>query len=379
MIPAMSLIEDQLSFYNVRRSGANFDASTLLLAIEDLGNIECVAYLPKGLEDEITIWLINQDVTFPANISVLIPCGVVLQVQSGITLTFEGPCFNQCANWSIGLGTIVLNSKSAINSQSYSDFFGPFVVNGGIHGLSPTCSSPDFFTEAYVSNGQYIREPSTSINYGALGANCLSDTVYVVISNLTSTAIPGTNFIRVPDTSYYIDFVSTSLPTLPLDSGFLMEVTLLDDTIVKVNDLRALGAPQGLFENIKPVSWTPLLLPGSYLYTANTGYYMRFGQLVTISGHINLNSITSLGSGVVQIANLPFEDYIYSFGGFNVHYLDRLFKPSSGPSFFAGFIYPNETKFTIVEMITGRSVAAIVSTRVKRGTIIFGGTYFVNL
>ena len=56
MIPGLTLIEDQMSFYNVRRSGSSYNAATLLAAIDDLGDTECVAYLPKGLEDTQTVW-----------------------------------------------------------------------------------------------------------------------------------------------------------------------------------------------------------------------------------------------------------------------------------------------------------------------------------
>ena len=52
--------------------------------------------------------------------------------------------FNQCPVWRMGLGQIILKQKTAINSQSYRDFFDPFVVSGGLHGLSPTCYSPNF-------------------------------------------------------------------------------------------------------------------------------------------------------------------------------------------------------------------------------------------
>ena len=51
-------------------------------------------------------------------------------------------------------------------------------------------------TEAYVANGQYICEESMSIDYGALGANCLEDWVWVIISNFNVPTIPGTNFTQ---------------------------------------------------------------------------------------------------------------------------------------------------------------------------------------
>src|SRR5262245_56131200 len=122
MIPGLSLIEDQISFYNMRRAGNTFNAATILNGISNLGSIDCVAYLSKGLNDTITVWEIDQDITVPENIAILVPCGVLINVQLGITITFNGPCFNQCNNWHTGPGTIVLNNKSALDSQTYPDF-----------------------------------------------------------------------------------------------------------------------------------------------------------------------------------------------------------------------------------------------------------------
>lgn len=375
MIPGLTLIEDQISFYNVRRSGTEYNSTTLLSAIEDLGSVECVAYLSKGMEDEVTIWTIDQNVTFPENISVLIPCGVMLQINAGITITFDGPCFNQCPNWYTGLGQIVLNSKTAVNSQSYKDFFNGFVVNGGIHGLSPTCYSPNFFTEAYVANGQYIREDTYSIRYGDLGANCAGDTVFVVISNFDTPTIPGTNFVNVPGTHYYIDFISTSLPLLPLDSAFLMEVILLNDQIVQVNDLRSLDAAQGLLDRVPVNSWTPELYPGTYTYTSVFGNYAKFGKLVYASGAIRIATVTTLGSGILTIRNLPYQHYMGNLGGFNMHFVNGL-KPGAGPSSISGIIFTGEGHITLVENIIGAPSGYVTADRVRAGfDIYFSGTY----
>jgi len=379
MIPALTLIEDQISFYNVRRSGTGYNSATLLSAISDLGNTECVAYLPKGMEDEVTIWTIDQNVTFPENISVLIPCGVMLNVLAGIIITFEGPCFNQCPNWHTSTGQINLNSKTAINSQSYKDFFNAFIVAGGTHGLSPTCYSPNFFTEAYVANGEYIREDFFSIRYGDLGANCLNDVVWVVISNHDASTIPGTNFIRVPNTHYYIDFTSTTIPALPSDSAFLMEVYLQDDQITRVNDLRAFDAAQGLLERIDPATWIPELYPGSFTYLGRSGTYLRYGKLLYVSGSVTLSGAADLTGDPLVIRNLPFSDYIASIGGFTFH-LSRSIRPGAGLGVYTGIIYPGSKEINIVENIAGGLSGFILSNRMLPNTdLYFTGTYIVNI
>lgn len=380
MIPAMSLIEDQMSFYNIRRSGSSYNAATILSAISDLGDIECVAYLSKGLEDSQTIWTIDQNVTVPENISILVPCGVILQVNTDITITFEGPLFNQCPIWRIGLGQVVLKQKTAINSQSYSDFFDPFVVSGGIHGLSPTCFSPNFHTEAYVANGQYLYEESQSINYGALGANCEEDVVWVVINNLTSATIPGTNFIRVPGTHYYIDFTSTSRPVLPPDSAYLMELFLQDDKIIQVNDLRAFDGAQGLLNRIPLRSWTPELSPGIYNYTERVGTFLNLGRLVYVTCYIQVASVVSYGTGVLGVRNLPFYYSIMSgaaSGGFTFHIAENI-RAEFGPGSFSGFITSDPKEMYIAENIVGRPYTLVTPNRVLPNMrIYFTGIYLL--
>ena len=383
MIPAMSLIEDQLSFYNVRRSGVNFNAATILSAIQDLGDTECVAYLPKGLEDTQTVWTIDQYVVVPENISILIPCGVILQVNAGVAIVFEGPMFNQCPIWRMGLGQVVLKQKTAINSQSYRDFFDPFVVSGGIHGLSPTSFSPNFYTEAYVANGQYISESSRSIDYGALGANRAEDWVWVIISNFNTPNIPGTNFTNVPNTHYYVDFTSSTRPNLPQDSAYLMEIHISNDSIVLVNDMRALDAAQGLLTRIPYQQWTPYIRPGNYTYTSQSGAYVNMGHLIYLTGYIAISSIiASGGSSPLEIVSLPYDWRIagtFSGGGVNFHVASGI-KSLHGPSSFSAFIPGNLNLLQIAETIVSHSNYYIVSAdRVMPGMqLAFSGMYVLT-
>jgi hypothetical protein len=54
-------------------------------------------------------------------------------------------------------------------------------------------------------------------------------------------------------------------------------------------------------------TWTPTLVigSGSVTYTTQTGTYTRIGRLITISGNIVINTVSSPGSFVV-ISSLPF-------------------------------------------------------------------------
>lgn len=379
MIPGMSLIEDQISLYNARRSGSEYNTTTLQNAIYDIGNIETVLYIPKGETDTQTVWEITTDIIFPENITVFIPCGVVLNIHAGQIVGFNGKLINQCPIWHIGSGNILLNRKTAITDQSFSDFFNPFVVSGGIHGLSPTCYSPNFGTEAYVSNGLFIREyANKNIHYGNVGANCLDDKVWVIISGNEGPTIPGTNFVNVPDSQYYIDFTSTTLPTLPPNSCFLMEVTLLNDQITKVSDMRPLDAVQGMLTRILPLSWSPALYPGSYVYSTQTGVYMRLGRLLYVTASIKVASINSAGSGPVAITGLPYSEFIYGTGGASFNYI-RGIRPGAGPGSFGAIIYPGTSWFYFTEMIIGSYDSVFVDTsRILPGfEMSLSGTYII--
>jgi len=374
VILGLTLIEDQMSFYNVRRSGSSYNSATIIAAISDLGDTECVAYLSKGLTDTQTVWTIDQSFEVPENITVLIPCGVIVNVLAGMFISFFGPVLNQCPLWKTGPGVVNLLSKTAINSQSYSNFFDPFVVSGGLHGLSPTAFSPNFHTEAYLSNGQYILEPVTSIDYGAMGA---TNHAWVILSDLSIPNIPGTNFINVPGTHYYIDIVSVARPALPENGVSLMEVEITGGTITRVNDLRALDAAQGLLNRIPFIAWTPSLSPGNYVYAAQSGHYYNMGKLVYVAGYIAVTSITAYGSGPLKVINLPYNYAmdITSFGGITFHRTGRI-KPLYGPSSFSGSVEQRE--LLIVENVVGHPVIYVTADRAMPNMELhFTGTYIL--
>ena len=379
MIPGMALIEDQMSFYNVRRSGDSYNAATLYAAIQDIGDIECVAYLPKGLTDTQTIWTIDSYIDFPENITVFIPCGVVLNILSGQQVIFRGPLLTQCPIWRSGTWQAILLKKTAINSQSYRDFFDPFVVSGGYHGPSPTTFSPNFYTEAYVANGQYILEPTRSIDYGTLGANRAEDWVWVIISNFNTPNIPTTSFINVPGSHYYIDFTSAARPDLPVDSAYLMELHIINDTIDVVHDLRSYDAAQGLLNRIPMLPWTPQLVPGAYTYNIANGNYLNMGKVIYVTGYIDLTSIITIGSGPLFIHGLPYDYNVvgYVAGGFTFHLAGNI-KPYLGPGSFSGFIGNGTNYITLVENIPGKPVTYVDASRVMPGMqLLFTGTYFL--
>lgn len=380
MIPALTLLEDQVSLYNARRSGVGYDALTLIEAIADIGTKEMVLYLSKELEgaSSYTVWNITQNITFPTNIAVQIPCGVVLNITSGITVTFNGACLNQCALWHVGPGSVVINARTAINTLSYRDFFNPFVVSGGLHGLSPTCYSSPFATSAYGGDGQFVTADNVggavAINYGSLGANCLADTVWVVISSFPADTIPGSNFIRQPGSNYFVDFVSTARPFTPRDSAMLMEVELLNDQIVRVDDLRTLTSSMALLERVPETLWTPIIYPGSFTYTGQSGIYLTIGSMMFIYGYIIAHKVSAPNDGTpVEIRGLP-KPATY-FSGISIHQYGGI-EAFRGPGYLSGNIYNAGNSIYITDNVISHGAELVSAFRLTSDVnFTFSGFY----
>ena len=111
-----------------------------------------------------------------------------------------------------------------------------FVASGGLHATSGSMTSAAFATVAYSSNGHYISQSSTAIDYSAAGCSA-SDTAWVVVLEATSGAVGG-NFARVGSTRYAVDCTSATQPALPSGAAWLMQVTIVSSALNTVGDLR---------------------------------------------------------------------------------------------------------------------------------------------
>lgn len=118
-------------------------------------------------------------------------------------------------------------------------FLGDFVVSGGLHTPVGACVSPTFSVEAFTNAGNHISDEST-INYGAapVGGNCLNDTCWVVGSSSAAATLPGSSYKKSGISNYYVNCVSPTEPTQPVDTVKLMKVTLSGGSISAVADLR---------------------------------------------------------------------------------------------------------------------------------------------
>lgn len=92
--------------------GLNYTAACINAAITAIGSVVTRLVLRPGT------WDVNANVTFPANITAVIPAGCVLDVDTGITITFNGPIEADAHDWQSGSGTFTIGSPSYLNIQN---------------------------------------------------------------------------------------------------------------------------------------------------------------------------------------------------------------------------------------------------------------------
>lgn len=92
--------------------GTNYTAACINAAITAIGSVVTRLILRPGT------WDVNANVTVPANITAVIPAGCVLDVDSGITITFNGPVEADAHDWQSGSGTFTIGSPSYLNIKN---------------------------------------------------------------------------------------------------------------------------------------------------------------------------------------------------------------------------------------------------------------------
>lgn len=152
-----------------------------------------------------------------------------------------------------------------------------FVSSGGLHATAGTCTSAALSLDATTSSGNRITADgaggTVAIAYSAsnIAANCAnpgSDVCWVVGSAsgqdfsaagartiVTLPTLAGSAFNRVGSSNLFADCTSSTQPTLPTDSVWLMRVVITNGAIAKVdslaNPLPVRPSSQGVMVSIK--------------------------------------------------------------------------------------------------------------------------------
>ena len=120
------------------------------------------------------------------------------------------------------------------DAERFVEMLNPFVLQNGLHGTVAGLTGNPGNTIAYPAG--YRTTETNSITYPDNSAN-----IWVVLHKDTVTA-PSGDFVRVAGTHYMYDAVSSSQPSAPADSLFLMRVVTSGGSITFVTDLRNLSA-----------------------------------------------------------------------------------------------------------------------------------------
>lgn len=139
-----------------------------------------------------------------------------------------------------------------------------WVFAGGIHGLSGTCTSPAFATEAFTApttpDGRADRVRANSngtggtatINYAATGANCGNpgaDRVRVAACSVVGNTVGNWN--RSVGSNYFVNPVDETFP-IPAGCAVLMRTTITNGAITAVQNISDNGPVySGFSKNVK--------------------------------------------------------------------------------------------------------------------------------
>lgn len=93
-------------------NGMNYTAACINAAIAAIGSVTTRLVLRPGT------WDVNANVTFPANVTAVIPAGCILDADTGVTVTFNGPIEADAHDWQSGAGTFTIGSPSNLNIQN---------------------------------------------------------------------------------------------------------------------------------------------------------------------------------------------------------------------------------------------------------------------
>ena len=115
--------------------------------------------------------------------------------------------------------------------------------------------------------------------------------------------------------------------------------------------------PSELFDDFEEGTWTPTVTDGSTTINGDSnsgGHYTKVGQLVFVTGHINVDTISSTmasfgSSAVIKIGGLPFatkaDSNFFTRGGGSVGRVDNLNRSSSNAIYIA--VEPNVSTLDI--------------------------------
>lgn len=124
-------IGDEVDVLMVHGQGQNRTQTTIQNCVNSLGSLN------RSIKFSPGTWTIESNTTVPANLTAIIPAGVVFSISSGITLAFSGPVKTDSDNFKSGSGTLtytddrMLQSVAGTNTVTASTLSGLTVLKDG--------------------------------------------------------------------------------------------------------------------------------------------------------------------------------------------------------------------------------------------------------
>lgn len=180
--------------------------------------------------------------------------------------------------------------------------------------------------------------------------------------DIGSVGTDGTPNLRYKN-GYFGSYLGA--PIFNADTGYYGPMLVFPATQIPSSDVNAL-------DDYEEGTFTPSLSSsggaGAAAYNWQTGYYVKIGKLVHVSGYINLSGHGTLPAGNIQVDGLPFATENLSGGqliGVNIPYLVGM---ATAVVSFGGFLLNNATSFILL-MRTGASGGMVSITKADMGNI----------
>ena len=169
-------------------------------------------------------WTLAANVTIPRGMMLRVPDGVNVSINTGVTLTLDGPLDAKEPNWHSGAGTVTLNYREAT-----VDGLSSFVVSG----CTPTVPAPASLTFGafacrgnITSEAQWYHSNQGAATVGPLNAG--NGTYWLALHRDTTTAVSG--WTRQAGT-HYLWRQSVSRPAEPAGGHLFTRATVSTGTI----------------------------------------------------------------------------------------------------------------------------------------------------
>jgi hypothetical protein len=112
------LLQEDVAYYNPFLNGAALTSTTLQAAISAVGSARRTLFFPTGT------WVISANLVFPSTLDVWIPSGAILDVNPGVTCTFDGGFTAPLVRVFSGTGILAFGNRlDAVHAQWWGALF----------------------------------------------------------------------------------------------------------------------------------------------------------------------------------------------------------------------------------------------------------------